>query len=56
MQLQNYGINRNFPANLSYHNKRLFNNICEITGQKVRDGFISETKEHSGGYVTEPKI
>ena len=35
--------------------KRLFNNICEFTGQKVRDGFISELKEHSGGYVTETK-
>ncbi len=33
----------------------LFNNICENTGQKVGDGFISEKKEHSGGYVTESK-
>jgi len=31
-------------------------NICEIRGPKVRDGFISETKEHSDGYVTEPRI
>ena len=41
---------------LSEDLKRLFNNICEFTGQKVRDGFISELKEHSGGYVTETKV